>query len=329
MKIAFYSTHKYDKESFQKINGHNHNIKYIDFQLNLETVNYATGYDAVCIFVNDVCNNEVINELHKIGVKHILLRCAGFNNVDVSYAESLSVNAVRVPEYSPNAVAEHAVALLLTLNRKIHKAYNRVREGNFNLEHLTGFDLKGKTIGVLGYGKIGQVFAKIMQGFDTNVLIYDPFIKQEDLNSGQILVTLETLFTKSDIISLHCPFNNDTQHIINEQSLKIMKDGVFIVNTSRGGLIDTKCIIKALKTKKVGALAIDVYEFERDIFFKDLSDNIIQDDFFERLNTFPNVLITGHQAFLTHEALHNIAEITLNNATELEKTGKCQNKVIV
>lgn len=329
MKIAFYSTHKYDKESFQKINGHYHNIKYIEFQLNLETVNYATGYDAVCIFVNDVCNNEVINELHKIGVKHILLRCAGFNNVDVSYAETLGMNIVRVPEYSPNAVAEHAVALLLTLNRKIHKAYNRVREGNFNLEHLTGFDLKGKTIGVLGYGKIGQVFAKIMQGFDTNVLVYDPFIKQEDLNDGQTLVTLETLFTKSDIISLHCPFNNDTQHIINEHSLKIMKDGVFIVNTSRGGLIDTKCIIKALKTKKVGALAIDVYEFERDIFFKDLSDNIIQDDFFERLNTFPNVLITGHQAFLTHEALHNIAEITLNNATELEKTRKCQNKVIV
>ena len=328
MKIAFYSTNKYDKESFNQIQSQ-HTIKFIEFQLNLDTIIYAHSYDAVCIFVNDVCNKEILIELHKIGIKHVLLRCAGFNNVDILYAEQLGINVVRVPEYSPHAVAEHAVALLLTLNRKIHKAYNRVREGNFNLDGLTGFDLKGKTVGVIGYGKIGQVFAKIMHGFSSDVLVYDPFIQQEDLINGETLATLDELFTHADIISLHCPFNEQTQHLINEKNVNLMKDNVFLINTSRGGLIDTKYIIKALKTKKIGALAIDVYEFERDIFFKDLSDSYIADDFFDRLNSFPNVLITGHQGFLTHEALHNIAEITLDNATKLDKFNQCDNKVIL
>lgn len=328
MKIIFYSTRKYDKESFNKIE-HNHEIKYLDFQLNKDTIIYANGFDAVCIFVNDECDNKVLEELKKIGIKYVLLRCAGFNNVDVNHAHKIGINVVRVPEYSPNAVAEHAVALLLTLNRKIHKAYNRVREGNFNLEGLTGFDLKGKTVGIIGLGKIGKVFAQIISGFDTNVLVYDPYAKDTDLPQNITLVDLDTLFKQSDIISLHCPFNENTQHIINETSISLMKNDVFIINTSRGGLIDTKYIVKALKTKQIGALAIDVYEFERDIFFQDLSDNIIHDDFFERLNTFPNVLITGHQAFLTHEALHNIADITLTNATNLEMYGESDNEVIL
>lgn len=328
MKIIFYSTRKYDKESFQKIEN-SHEIKYLDFSLTSDTISYANGYDAICIFVNDACNSNILDNLKKCGIKYVLLRCAGFNNVDIKYAEKIGIRVARVPEYSPNAVAEHTLALLLTLNRKIHKAYNRVREGNFNLEGLTGFDLKGKTVGIIGYGKIGKVFSKIIQSFDTNILIYDPLIQKKDLYPNQILVTLDQLFKESDIISLHCPFNTSTQHIINEQSISLMKKNVFIINTSRGGLIDTKYIVKALKTKQIAALAIDVYEFEQDIFFQNLSDSIIEDEFFDRLSTFPNVLITGHQAFLTHEALHNIAETTIQNATELDIHNTCDNIITI
>ena len=317
MKIFFYSTKKYDKEYFCKLNS-NHRLTFSDYPLNQETVIFAKGYDAVCIFVNDVCDANVLDKLDNIGVKNVLLRCAGFNNVDVVHAKSLGIKVARVPAYSPFSVAEHTLALFLCLNRKIHKAYNRVKESNFNIEGLEGFDIHQKTIGIIGFGSIGKAFGQIMSGFGGKILVYDPFINKSDIPVYAKLVDLNIIFKKADVISLHCPLNDDTKYIIDQKSLGLIKPSAFIINTSRGALIDTKAIIEALKSKSIAGLAIDVYEYEKDIFFKDMSGEILTDDIFERLLTFPNVLVTAHQAFLTKEALEGIANITLNNASLME-----------
>ena len=327
MKIYFYSTKKYDQEYFLKQNS-SHELTFSDYQLNKDTAVLAKAYDAVCIFVNDICDAEVLSILSSIGIKSILLRCAGFNNVDLDKAKQLGIKVVRVPAYSPFSVAEHTLALLLCLNRKIHKAYNRVKEGNFNIEGLEGFDLNQKTIGIVGFGNIGKAFAQIISGFGGQILIYDPFAEEANMPKNSKSVSLETLLKESDIISLHCPLTTDTKYIIDDKALSIVKPSAYIINTSRGALVDTQAIIKALKSKAIAGLAIDVYEYEKDIFFKDMSGEIIADDIFERLLSFPNVLITAHQAFLTKEALNGIASTTLDNASSLENTDSCENLVL-
>jgi D-lactate dehydrogenase len=327
LKIYFYSTKKYDQEYFLKQNS-SHELTFSDYQLNKDTAVLAKAYDAVCIFVNDICDAEVLSILSSIGIKSILLRCAGFNNVDLDKAKQLGIKVVRVPAYSPFSVAEHTLALLLCLNRKIHKAYNRVKEGNFNIEGLEGFDLHQKTIGIVGFGNIGKAFAQIISGFGGQILIYDPFAEEANMPKNSKSVSLETLLKESDIISLHCPLTTDTKYIIDDKALSIVKPSAYIINTSRGALVDTQAIIKALKSKAIAGLAIDVYEYEKDIFFKDMSGEIIADDIFERLLSFPNVLITAHQAFLTKEALNGIASTTLDNASSLENTDSCENLVL-
>lgn len=316
MKILFYSTKKYDKDYFTAQND-NHSLEFVEYGLNEQTVDFAKNFDAVCIFVNDICDVSVIDKLHNFGIKAILLRCAGFNNVDVEHAKKLGIKVARVPAYSPFSVAEHTLALLLCLNRKIHKAYNRVRESNFNIEGLEGFDIHQKTIGIIGFGNIGKAFAQIMSGFGGEILVYDPYA-EKNANSNVKFVELDELFEKADIISLHCPLNDATKYIIDEKALDKIKSSAIIINTSRGALIDSKYIIKALKHRAIAGLAIDVYEYEKDIFFKDMSAEIIDDDIFERLLTFPNVLVTAHQAFLTKEALDGIAGTTLDNASTIE-----------
>ena len=324
MKIFFYSAKSYDEEYFLK-NNQSHNLTFSKVSLCIETVILAKGYNAVCIFVNDICDADVIDKLYSLGIKNILLRCAGFNNVDISHTKNLGMNIAKVPAYSPFSVAEHALGLLMCLNRKIHKAYNRVKEGNFNIEGLVGFDIHQKTIGVVGFGNIGKAFAQLMSGFGGEILVYDPFVDKNTLPKYANLVELDELLKKSDIISLHCPLTADNTHMICEDTLAMMKPNVYIINTSRGGLIDTTTIIKALKSKSIAGIALDVYEYEKDMFFRDMSSEIIQDDCFERLLTFPNVLITGHQAFLTVEALNGIATTTLNNAVALEFNQKSDN----
>ena len=319
MKIALFSTKPYDQQFFEEVNAaHHHNIRYLEPRLTIETVTLADGFDVVCAFVNDDLSEAVLKSLAAGGTKLIALRSAGFNHVDLVTAQALGMTVVRVPAYSPHAVAEHALALILALNRNIHRAFNRVREGNFALNGLLGFDVQGKTIGVIGTGKIGQAFVQIMSGFGGDILAYDPY-PNEDIKKQVSYVELDELFEKADIISLHCPLTPDTHHIINAYSLARMKQGVMIVNTSRGALVDTVAVINALKTGKLGYLALDVYEEEADLFFEDLSNKVIQDDVFTRLLTFPNVIITGHQGFFTKEAIHNIAETTLNNVTAFEQ----------
>lgn len=317
MKIAFFSSKTYDETSFSKVNTH-HKFTFLSNQLNEQTAILATGCEAVCAFVNDQLNDKTLVILNKLGISCILLRCAGFNNVDLKTAEALNIKVFRVPAYSPNAVAEHAVALILTLNRKIHKAYNRVRESNFSLVQLEGFDLVNKTVGVIGTGNIGIAFCKIMLGFGCKVIAYDieknPLLAESDVE----YVDLQELYKRSDIISLHCPLNEKTKHIINSKSINEMKSNVMVINTSRGALLDTKAAIQALKSNTIGYLGIDVYEQEEHIFFKDLSGTIITDDDITRLTTFPNVIITAHQGFFTYEALQQITETTLNNATHYE-----------
>lgn len=327
MKITFYSTKRYSQVSFENANKHFcHEITFLECSLSCETVHLARQADAVCIFVNDQCDKNIIETLSRQGVRFVLLRCAGFNNVDIQLAHQFGIKVARVPAYSPHAVAEHAVALLQTLNRKIHKAYNRVREGNFELSGLVGFDLFGKTVGVIGAGKIGECFARIMLGFGCRVLIFEPN-PSEGLRALAVeIVELNQLLEASDIISLHCPLNDATHYLINKTSLQHMQKGVVLINTSRGAIIDTRAVIEALKSKRIGALGLDVYEEEEQLFFQDRSGEIIQDDVIERLMTFPNVVVTGHQAFLTNEALHNIAETTLENAGQLA-SGQCQNVV--
>ena len=310
MKVAFFDTKPYDIPGFDRYAvPAGVEIKYFEANLNPDTVSLASGFDAVCVFVNDLVNAEVVEKLHQMGVKTILLRCAGFNNVDIRACQG-KLRVFRVPAYSPYAVAEHAMALLLTVNRRTHKAHNRTREFNFSLQGLTGFDLHGKTVGIIGTGKIGRVFAGICRGFGMEILAYDPY---PNPNAGLHYVPLEELFRKSDIISLHCPLTEDTRHLIRAESIGQMKEGVVILNTSRGGLVNSEDLIQGLKSSKIGAACLDVYEEEGDVFYEDLSGHILQDDKLVRLIAMPNVIVTSHQAFLTREALDNIASTTISN----------------
>jgi D-lactate dehydrogenase len=328
MKIAFFSTQPYDKEYFERYNKQ-HEIIFFEARLNEQTVDLAKGCDAVCTFVNDQLNAAVLNTLKEIGIKIIAQRCAGFNNVDVETATKNNIAVVSVPAYSPHAVAEHALALIMTLDRKTHKAYNRVREGNFSLDRLTGFDLYGKTVGVIGTGKIGQCFARIMQGLGCKVVAFDIITNKELETLGIKYFTLQEVLQQSDIVSLHCPLTEQTKHLINNDTLAIMKNGAMLINTSRGALVDTKAVITALKNGKLGYLGLDVYEQEEKLFFHDLNENVITDDVLVRLLGFPNVLITSHQGFLTDEALTQIAIITLQNITDFEDQKPLINKVSV
>ena len=327
MKIAFFSTKSYDKTYFDRYVS-KHEIIYFDAQLNEQTVNLAMGCQVVCVFVNDKLNTSVITSLKALGIQLIALRCAGFNNVKLSVAKELGIMVVRVPAYSPHAVAEHALALILTLNRKTHKAYNRVRDGNFSLERLTGFDLYGKTVGVIGTGKIGQIFSSIMLGMGCKVIAFDLMASKELMEKGIEYLPIIDILKQADIISLHCPLTEQTKHLINEHTISLMKDGTMLINTSRGGLINTSDAINGLKTGKIGYLGLDVYEQEETLFFNDLSENIIQDDVIMRLLSFPNVLITSHQGFLTEEALNQIAQITLTNIDEFTAGLNLKNKVV-
>ena len=327
MKIAFFSTKSYDRKYFTRYTGP-HEIIYFEAPLNEQTANLAAGCAAICVFVNDKLNAAVINELKYCGVQLIALRCAGFNNVDLGSAKKNNIAVVRVPAYSPHAVAEHTVALILTLNRKTHKAYNKVREGNFSLDRLVGFDLFGKTIGVIGTGKIGKIFCEIMLGFGCKVLAFDLIANKEMQEKSVHYLPLVEIFKDADIISLHCPLTEQTKHIINEQTIAMMKEGVMLINTSRGALIDTKAVIDALKTGKIAYLGLDVYEQEEKLFFNDLSENVIQDDVIMRLLSFSNVLITSHQGFLTEEALTQIARGTLKNVDDFIEGGPLKNIVV-
>ena len=328
MKVAFFNTKSYDKEFFEQyVQNTEVELTFFEGTLTCETIELTRGHDAVCVFVNDQLNADVMAKLAEYGVKLIALRCAGFNNVDLEAAERHQIKVVRVPAYSPAAVAEHAVALILTLNRKTHKAYNRVRENNFSLERLTGLNFKKKTLGPIGTGKIGVAFSRIMKGFGCHVLAHDPYPRQDLQDEGIVYTELDTLFDKSDIISLHCPLTPESKHLINKESINKMKRGVMLINTSRGGLINTKDAIKGLKKGKLGYLGIDVYEQEEDLFFKDLSENIIQDETIMRLISFPNVLITSHQAFFTREALEQIASTTIQNIIDFNNNKELVNEV--
>ncbi len=328
MKIAFFDAKPYDKPSFEKHGKENGIVfKFFETRLNEDTVELARGYDGVCAFVNDTVNAEVIDRLYKMGVKILALRCAGFNNVDMKYAHG-KLHVFRVPAYSPYAVAEHAIALLLTSIRRIHKAYIRSRDFNFSLSGLTGFDLHGKTVGVIGTGKIGRVFIDICRGFGMKVLAYDKFPAQ-DLDNGDTVryVQLDELFAKSDIISLHCPLTEETHHMIDEKAIEKCKKGVVIINTSRGALVDAQALLDGIKSRKVGAACLDVYEEESDLFFEDNSGHILEDDILARLISMPNVIVTSHQAFLTEEALENIAETTVRNIVDFTENGQCPNEL--
>ncbi len=319
MKVAVFSTKTYDQCFLEEANKkHRHELAFFETRLTPDTTPLAKGSPVVCAFVNDELDRRVLEKLVQGGTRLIALRSAGFNHVDLPAAADLGLRVARVPAYSPAAVAEHTVALLLSLNRRIYRAYNRVRDGNFSLEGLLGFDLEGKTVGVVGTGKIGATFARIMLGFRCRVLAFDPYPSQECVKSGVRYVELPTLLSDSDIISLHCPLTVETQHLINQESLRHVKRGVMLLNTGRGALIDTRAVIDALKAGIIGHLGLDVYEEEEELFFRDLSGQVIQDDTFARLQTFPNVVITGHQAFFTQEALIKIADITLGNITAFE-----------
>jgi len=327
MKITFFSTQPYDKISFNEYNKHfGFELEYYETHLGPHIVNLVEDTDAVCVFVNDKVNAEVIKILASKGVKTIALRCAGFNNIDLNAAKEYNISVCRVPAYSPEAVAEHAVAMILTLDRKTHKAYNRVREQNFSLNGLLGFNLYQKTIGVIGTGNIGKAFCKIMLGFGCKVLAFD-IVANKDLETlGVEFLPLMDVLKRADVISLHCPLMEQTHHIINKETIAVMKDGVMLINTSRGGLIDTKAVITALKSRKIGYLGIDVYEQEEKLFFRDLSEDIIEDDTIQRLMSFPNVLVTAHQAFFTEEALGQIADTTLSNIQQLSQQKILTNK---
>lgn len=324
IKVAMFDSKPYDVESFNLLKSDEIKIKYFDTKLTEDTAELAKGYDAVIVFVNDDVNKEVIDVLYDLGVKLIALRCAGFNNVDIKAAKG-KIKVIRVPAYSPHAVAEHAMGMLLTSIRRIHKAYIRSKDFNFSLNGLTGFNLNGKTVGVVGTGRIGKAFIDICKGFGMKVNGYDIY-KDESL--GINYVSLKEIFTESDIISLHCPLTSENYHIIDAESIKLMKKGVIIVNTSRGSLIDAESLLEGIKDKKIGAACLDVYEEESDLFFEDNSGRIVHDDILARLISMPNVLITSHQAFLTREALENIAETTLCGIESYFKEGKIKNEII-
>ena len=323
-KIAFFDAKEYDITSFNSANkDDDFEIKFYETKLSEDTVNLANGSDVVCVFVNDDVNSKVIDALCSYGIRLIALRCAGYNNVDIEYAYN-KIHVVRVPAYSPYAVAEHAMALLLTSIRRIHKAYIRTRDHNFSLNNLTGFDLHGKTVGVVGTGKIGRIFTDICKGFGMNVLAYDKFPAKD---SGLTYVDLPEIWEKADIISFHCPLTDETRHMVNKDSIAKMKKGVVLVNTSRGALIDSEALLEGIKDRKIGAACLDVYEEESDVFFHDFSGHIINDDTLARLISMPNVIVTSHQAFLTQEALSNIADTTLSNIRSFMSGGTCENEL--
>jgi D-lactate dehydrogenase len=332
MKIAFFSAHSYDIESLKQVGEQvsitpEHEFDFFQNRLSAHTAQLADGCEAVVIFVNDTADEAVLRKLHANGTRALFLRCAGFDMVDLAVAKELDIPVVRVPAYSPYAVAEHAAALMLTLNRKIHRSFNRTRELNFRLDGLLGFDLNGKTVGVIGTGKIGALFARICSGFGCTVLAYDVAESPEALSYGVKYVSLDEIWAQSDIISLHCPLFPSTRHVVNAESIRKMKDGVTIINTSRGGLIDTPALVKGLKGKKIGAVGVDVFEGEGDYFYEDRSGAIIADDTLARLFTFPNVIITGHQAYFTKEALDNIAHTTMENIQAYVSKSELKNQV--
>ena len=314
MKIAFFSSHKFEQNSILNTIKNKHELIFIEETLSEKSIPLALGCEAICIFVNDKTDALILNKLDEIGIKYIALRSAGFNHVDLIEAKKLDIKVARVPEYSPFSVAEHAIALMLALNRKLVHAHNRINELNFSLDGLVGFDMNGKTAGILGTGKIGEQIIKILHGFGCKILAYDA--KENEIlktSYGVDYVSLNTLFSKADIISLHLPLSLETEHIIDEKSIRLMKKGVMLINTSRGGLVNTVDVIQGIKSEKIGYFGMDVYEDEGGLFFEDHSQTILQDDIFARLMSFQNVLITSHQAFLTETSLKNIAETTIYN----------------
>lgn len=328
MKIAVCSTLPHDRQFLAAANAEaGHQLTFFDSHLNEETRHIVAGFPAVCVFVNDTLNAAVLGSLAAQGTRLIALRCAGFNNVDVAAAAALGLRVVRVPAYSPHSVAEHSVALMMALNRRLPRAYNRVRDGNFSLDGLLGFELRGKTVGIIGTGRIGMALAEILRGFGCRLIACDPCPNADCQALGVAYVSLPELYAASDIISLHAPLSQATLYLIDAAALAQMRNGVMLINTSRGAVIDTAAVIDGLKSGKIGYLGLDVYEQEGDLFFQDLSNQVIQDDRFERLLTFPNVLITGHQGFFTHEALSSIAHTTLQNISLFEQSGLCPNEV--
>lgn len=328
MKLAVFGTRPYDRESLEEANArHGHDLTFLEARLTQESRSLASEYEGVCVFVNDQVDATVIETLAAGSTRTIALRCAGYNNVDVAAANKRGISVVRVPAYSPHAVAEHTVALILALNRQIHRAYARVREGNFELNGLMGFDLHGRTAGIVGTGKIGTIVARILNGFGCKLLAHDVVPNPECEAIGVRYVTAAELLRESDILTLHCPLLPDTYHLIDEEALKLVKSGAMLINTSRGALIDTRAVIAALKSGQLGYLGLDVYEEEADVFFRDLSNKVIEDDVLARLLTFPNVLVTGHQAFFTRTAMQQIATTTLSNVSDIESGRPCANEV--
>ncbi|HUF21910.1 MAG TPA: 2-hydroxyacid dehydrogenase [Burkholderiales bacterium] len=330
MKVAVFSTKPYDRQFLERANAEaGHELLFLDARLTTSSAALANGAQTACAFVNDMLDRGTLTLLRDIGVRLVALRSAGFNNVDLQAARELGIAISRVPAYSPHAVAEHTAALILALNRKIHRAYARVREGNFALDGLLGFDLRGRTVGIVGTGKIGVGVARIMNGFGCHLIGHDPEANPDFETLGGRYVSLPTLFAESDIVTLHCPLTPATRHLIDDAAVAAMKPGVMLINTSRGAVIDTKAVIKGLKSGRIGHLGLDVYEEETDLFFENLSDQMIHDDVFARLLTFPNVLVTGHQGFFTAEALTAIAETTIANISSFERTGQPLNIVSV
>ena len=328
MRAAVFSTKRYDRDALQRSNPqHQHDLEFFDAPLRSRTAPLARGYEGVVIFVNDAVNRRTIEQLARGGTRIITTRSAGFNQIDLEAASEHGIAVARVPAYSPNAISEFTVGLVLTLGRQIHRAYNRVRENNFELQGLEGFEIRDQTIGVFGTGKIGAETIKNLSGFGPRILAYDAHHNPEVEHLVTYVDDSIEIMRRSDILTFHMPLTPETHHIVNANTIRLMKDGVFIVNTSRGGLMDAAAVVDGLKSRKIGYLAIDVYEEEDDLFFKDLSDQVVLDDVFARLLTFPNVLVTGHQAFLTNRALDNIAETTLSNLSQFERTGTCDNLV--
>ncbi|MFN2394731.1 MAG: 2-hydroxyacid dehydrogenase [Bacteroidales bacterium] len=325
-RIAFFSTQPYDRKLFENAS-EKHEFEFFETRLREQTVNLTQGFDGVCVFVNDKITEEVLQGISENGVKLVALRCAGFNNVDLKAAEKYGVTVLRVPAYSPEAVAEHALALMMTQARKTHKSYNRVRDGNFSLVKLNGFTIHGKTVGIIGTGKIGQAFCRILSGMGANIIAYDKYPSDDMKKLGVEYKELDDVLSESNIVSLHCPLTPETHHIINAETLSKMKKGAMLINTSRGKLVDTLAVIDALKNEQLGSLAIDVYEEEEKLFFRDLSEKIIRDDQISRLMIFPNVLITAHQGFFTQESLNEIMQITLKNFDDFESGKESSNEV--
>lgn len=329
MKVAVFSTKKYDQKSFELINQHyGHQLDFFDFRLTEQTAKMAHGYDAVCAFVNDDLSRSVLEKLAASNVRLVAMRCAGFDKVDLDAAQDLGIQVVRVPAYSPEAIAEHTLGLMLSLNRRIHRAYQRTRDANFSLEGLTGFNFHGRTVGVIGTGKIGIATIRILKGLGMSILAFDPFENPLAIELGVTYTSLEEIYRQADVITLHCPMTQENFHMLNANAFAQMRDGVMIINTSRGELLNSKDAIEALKVGKIGSLGIDVYENEKDLFFEDKSNDVITDDVFRRLSSCHNVLFTGHQAFLTEEALGNIADTTLNNIAQFEAGKTSGNELI-